>query len=427
MNHTRIVITGLGVVAPNGVGLTDFEAALRSGQSGITFQPQLASLNFGCQVGGIPPVSEEVKAQYFNPLIRKTLKSSGVIYGVIAAKDAWRDAGLEIAEAEAPDWDSGCIMGSGMTGMEALRDGVYEVDAGRVKKLGSRLIEQTMASSVSAHIGGALGLGNQVSTNSSACATGTEAIILAAERIRSGLAKRMLAGGCDSNGPYVWGGFDSMRVLCRKYNDRPEQASRPMSATAKGFVPGSGGAALLLESLESAQARGARIYAEYLGGALNSGGQRGRGSMTAPNAQGIQRCISQALHHSNVHPNQIDAISGHLTATMGDALEVQNWAFALDRNKGAFPYIHSLKSMIGHCLSAAGAIESVAVVLQLYKDFFHASINAEDLHPHIQETIDPRKVPQQTLTQTNFQVIAKSSFGFGDVNACALFKKWQAI
>ncbi len=421
----RIVITGIGVVAPNAVGKQDFEHALLHGQSGIRYIPQLAELNFGCQVGGIPPLEEHVKSLYFNELTIKTLKSSGVMYGVIAAKDAWADAGLTIAPNDTPFWDSGCIMGSGMTGIEALRDGVYEVDAGRVKKLGSRLIEQAMSSSASAHIGGAIGLGNQVTTNASACATGTEAIILAAERIRSGHATRMIAGGCDSHGPYVWGGFDSMRVLCRKYNDCPEQASRPMSATAKGFVPGSGGAAMVLEDLDQAITRKARIYAEYLGGALNSGGQRSRGSMTAPNSEGIQRCITSALNNSRILPSQIDAISGHLTATMGDPIEIENWASTLNRKDENFPYVNSLKSMIGHCLSAAGAIESVAVVLQLYKDFFHASINSEDLHPKIEAIISPDKVPQQLLTQTGFNVIAKSSFGFGDVNACALFKKWE--
>jgi len=424
--HQRVVITGLGVVAPNGVGKEAFLNALKTGKSGIEYIPQLAELNFGCHVGGIPPLDDAVKGKYFNELTLKTLKSSGVAYGVIAAKDAWEDAGLEAAPEEEPDWDSGCLMGSGMTGIEALRDGVYEVDAGRVKRLGSRLIEQAMSSSASAHIGGALGLGNQVSTNASACATGTEAIILAADRIRQGKAKRMIAGGCDSHGPYVWGGFDSMRVLCRKYNDRPQEASRPMSATARGFVPGSGGAAVVLEALDSALARGARIYAEYLGGAVNSGGQRGRGSMTAPNAQGIQRCIADALQDSQVLPNQIDAISGHLTATMGDPVEIENWATALHRQGDDFPVIHSLKSMIGHCLSAAGAIESVAVVMQLYEDFFHASLNSEDLHPRITEIIAPAKIPQQLMHQTGFSIIAKSSFGFGDVNACALLGKWEA-
>ncbi|MEM6628354.1 MAG: beta-ketoacyl-[acyl-carrier-protein] synthase family protein [Bacteroidota bacterium] len=425
MNKQRVVITGMGVVAPNGVGLEAFEKALRMGTSGIRFIPQLAELNFACRVGGIPPLIEGIKEQYFSHLTLRTLKSSGVIYGSIAGQMAWKDAGLQPAAKEEPDWDSGCVFGSGMTGIEALRDGVLEVDAGRVKRLGSRLIEQAMASSISAHLGGALGLGNQVSTNASACCTGTEALILAADRIRSGKAKRMLAGGCDSHGPYVWGGFDSMRVLCRRYNENPEQASRPMSTTAAGFVPGSGAGALVVESLDSALKRGARIYAEYLGGFANSGGQRGNGTMTAPNVEGMKRCIWAAMEDAGVSPHQIDALNGHLTATRGDSLEVQAWSEALNRGEKDFPYIQSTKSMIGHCLSAAGAIESVATVLQLNKGFLHASINSEDLHEGVSNRIHPSRVVRETLSGIDLRVMAKASFGFGDVNACVVLGRWE--
>jgi len=425
MNNQRVVITGMGVVAPNAIGLEAFEAALRQGISGIAYLPQLEALNFGCQVGGVPPLDDTLKEQYFSALTLRTLKSSGVTYGGIAGQQAWEDAGLSPASEAVPDWDSGCVFGSGMTGIEALRDGVMEVDAGRVKRLGSRLIEQAMASSISAHLGGALGLGNQVSTNASACCTGTEALILAADRIRAGKAQRMLAGGCDSHGPYVWGGFDSMRVLCRRFNDQPEAASRPLSATAAGFVPGSGAGALVLEALDSALARGARIYAEYLGGAANSGGQRGKGSMTAPNIDGMKRCIQAALADAQVSLDQIDALNGHLTATRGDALEVQAWCEALGRSGNAFPYIQSTKSMIGHCLSAAGAIESVATVLQLHQGFLHPTLNAEDLHPAVEAQIGPDRVVRVGMPDYAPDFMAKASFGFGDVNACVILGKYQ--
>ena len=424
MDSNRIVITGMGVVAPNGIGLETFEQALLQGKSGIRYLPQLADLNFGCKVGGIPPLTDEIRSTYFSELTLRTLKSSGVIYGSIAGQMAWKDAGLSPAGEEAPDWDSGCILGSGMTGIEALRDGVLEVDAGRVKRLGSRIIEQAMASSASAHLGGALGMGNQVSTNASACCTGTEALILAADRIRMGKAKRMLSGGCDSNGPYVWGGFDSMRVLCRKFNEEPERASRPLSLSAAGFVPGSGAATLVVESLESALERGARIYAEYFGGYMNSGGQRGRGTMTAPNLEGMKRCITSALKDAQITPEQIDAINGHLTATRGDALEVRAWCEALGRKGKEFPFIQSTKSMIGHCLSAAGAIESVATVLQIHRGFLHPSLNAEDLHPAVTEQIDPTRVLQAAIPHASPQFMIKSSFGFGDVNACVVLGKY---
>src|SRR5690606_21838630 len=135
------------------------------------------------------------------------------------------------------------------------------VDAGKTRRLGSTSVIQTMASGISAYLGGILGCGNQVTTNSSACTTGTEAVLMAYERIKHGKAKRMLAGSCGDHGPYVWGGFDAMRILPGNYNDNPQEASRPMSASASGFVPGSGAGALLLEDYDSAVKRGARIYA----------------------------------------------------------------------------------------------------------------------------------------------------------------------
>jgi 3-oxoacyl-(acyl-carrier-protein) synthase len=242
------------------------------------------------------------------------------------------------------------------------------------------------------------------------------------ERIKQGKATTMLAGGCDGGGPYVWGGFDAMRVLCYKYNSTPEQASRPLSATAVGFVPGSGGGALVLETLENAEARGAKIYGEVIGGHTNSGGQRSSGSMTAPNPVGTQRCIRQAMADANVSATQIDLISGHLTSTMGDVLEVQNWSAALGLKGTDFPKINSLKSMTGPCLSAAGAIESVAALLQLNNNFIHPSLNVEQLHPEIAATIAQSCIPSQ-FEQQELNIIAKSSFGFGDVNSCLIFKK----
>jgi 3-oxoacyl-(acyl-carrier-protein) synthase len=418
----RVVITGMGVVAPNAVGLSDFEQALREGRSGIAFQEELARLKFGCQVAGIPPVTEAQQAAYFTDLQRKAMQGTGLLYGTIAGMEAWQHAGLPIPSKEEDcDIDSGCIFGGGHCGIEVVREGIYKVDDFNVKRIGSTLVQQTMESAVSAYLGGFLGLGNQVSSNSAACSTGTEAILMGMDRIRYGRAKRMLVGSCNSSGPYIWAGFDSMRVLTRKNNGNPTAASRPMSATASGFAPGSGAGALVLESLDSALARGATIYAEVLGGFINSGGQRKGGSMTAPNIDGIERCIQGALLDAGIQAAQIDAISGHLTATMGDPGEVAAWVRALGRAKTDFPFINSLKSMIGHCLSAAGAIESVATVLQLQKGFLHPSLNCEDLHPEIAELIDPSCIPNSILENKDLKIMAKASFGFGDVNSVVIF------
>ncbi len=422
--NRRVVITGMGVVAPNGITLASFADAIKKGISGIRHDTELERLQFSCQIAGKPEISNEHALQYFTELEFRNFNSSGIMYGVIAGMDAWKDAGLPIETAFEPDWDSGIIFGAGTSGIDKFRESIYKIDDFQTRRLGSTVVAQTMNSGVSAYLGGKLGLGNQVTTNSSACTTGTESLLMAYERIKSGQAKRILAGSTSDSGPYIWGGFDAMRVCTFKHNDTPEKGSRPMSATASGFVPGSGAGALLLEDLESALARGAKIYAEIIGGSINSGGQRGEGTMTAPNSVAVQKCIKDAVTNAGIIPNDIDAINGHLTATSKDSLEIRNWCEALGRSGADFPHINSLKSMIGHCLSAAGSIECVASVLQLYEDFVFPNINCEDLHPEITALIDTSCISQQLITK-EIDCIAKASFGFGDVNACVLLKKYR--
>jgi 3-oxoacyl-(acyl-carrier-protein) synthase len=259
----RVVITGLGVVAPNGVGLDVFTHSIQNGISGIRHDSELERLRFSCQIAGKPVVDVAVALNYFSELELRNFNSSGILYGVIAAIDAWTDAGLLLEINETPDWDSGVIFGTGTSGIDKFRECIYKIDDFQTRKLGSTAVAQTMNSGVSAYIGGKLGLGNQVTTNSSACTTGTESILMAYDRIQSGQAKRMIAGSTSDSGPYIWGGFDAMKVCTFKHNDSPEKGSRPMSATASGFVPGSGAGALILESLDIALARGAKIYATW--------------------------------------------------------------------------------------------------------------------------------------------------------------------
>ena len=420
----RVVITGLGVVSPNGVGVDAFTHAIKNGVSGIKKDPELERLQFSCQISGKPEVSKELSLQYFSELELRNFNSTGILYGVIAGIDAWKDAGLSLEINEEPDWDSGTIFGTGTSGIDKFRESIYKIDDFQTRRLGSTAVAQTMNSGVSAYLGGKLGLGNQVTTNSSACTTGTESILMAYDRIKLGHAKRILAGSTSDSGPYIWGGFDAMRVCTFKHNDSPEQGSRPMSASASGFVPGSGAGALVLEDLETAVARGAKIYAEVLGGNVNSGGQRGLGTMTAPNPVAVQKCIKNAIENSGIHPNEIDAINGHLTATSKDSLEIQNWSEALERKGTDFPYVNSLKSMVGHCLSGAGSIESVASVLQLHEGFVFPNINCEDINPEITAIIDESRIPRQ-LIQKELNIVAKASFGFGDVNGCVIFKKFK--
>jgi 3-oxoacyl-(acyl-carrier-protein) synthase len=421
----RVVVTGAGVLAPNANGVHDFELALRKGRSGIRRHEKMVELGFASCVAGVPQGVDEMAANAFDEDLLRAMNSSHR-FAALAALEAWRDAKLHVPAAgeDSVDWDSGAILGTGIGGMDTIGERVVPfTDAGKLRRLGSTAVEQVMASGISARVSGLLALGNQVTTNSSACSTGAEAILLAAERIRRGDAKRMLVGGAEGASPYIWAGFDAMRVLCRTSNDAPERASRPMSASAGGFVAAAGSGVLVLESLESALERGATIRAELAGGAVNCGGHRGGGSMTAPNPEGVRRCIRAALADARIAPAQVGAINGHLTATGADPKEVASWAAALDARPGTLPPITSTKSMIGHALGAAGAIESVACVLMLQGGFVHPSINCEDVHPEIASHAD--SIPHQMLEAPNLDVVVKAGFGFGDVNICLVFRKWH--
>jgi 3-oxoacyl-(acyl-carrier-protein) synthase len=419
----RVVVTGLGVLAPNAHGLPAFSRALREGKSGIRRHQHLADAGFGCCVGGIPEDVASIQGGYLTDEELFAMNPN-MIYAAIAAIDAWTDAGLARPEpgGDAVDWNAGAILGTGIGGIDTIAEKLApRVDAGKVSRLGSTMVEQIMSSGNSARVAGLLALGNQVTTSSSACNTGTEAVVDAFLRIREGRAERMLAGGSEGHSKYIWAGFDAMKVLCRTHNDAPAEASRPMSASAAGFVPGSGAGVLLLESLESAERRGARIYAEVLGGFVNCGGHRMGGSMTAPNPVAVQRCIRGAVTMAGVRPDEIGAINGHLTATFADPHEVNNWSRALELPPGRMPLVHSTKSLIGHALGAAGGIECVASVLELHEGFVHGSLNCEDLHPELAAFAD--RIPHHTVDAPDLSVIAKASFGFGDVNGCVIFGK----
>jgi 3-oxoacyl-(acyl-carrier-protein) synthase len=385
----------------------------------------MKELGVGCTVAGVPEGVEEIAARAFREEERVAMNSN-LRHACLAALEAWQDAGLRRSAADAAevDWETGAVLGTGIGGLDTVGETLVPLtDAGKTRRLGSTTVEKVMASGVSARVSGLLALGNQVTTNSSACSTGTEAIALGLERIRAGLAGRMLCGGSEGASHYTWAGFDAMRVLCRGFNEEPQRASRPMSASAGGFVPACGAGVLVLEELEQARGRGARIHAEVLGAAVNCGGHRGGGSMTAPNPEGIRRCIRAALADARVEPDEIDVINGHLTATTADAREVAAWAGALGRSAEQLPWITSTKSMIGHALGAAGALESVASVLMLAGGFVHPSLNCEDVHPEILPYA--ASIPHEARPAPRLRTLIKAGFGFGDVNACVVFRKWS--
>jgi 3-oxoacyl-(acyl-carrier-protein) synthase len=288
--------------------------------------------------------------------------------------------------------------------------------------MGTDIVPKIMESSVSVAVGKFLGLGGQTSTNSSACNTGTEAIFDAFKHMQMGYCESMYAGGAEGTHYGTWSGFDAMRdVLCSRFNEMPEKGAQPMGAGACGFVPAGGAAVLRLETLEHAQKRGAKILCELVSAFCNSGGQRDGGTMTFPNPDGVARCIRQVIKDGGISPQQISLINGHLTSTGADPREVASWIKALELPIDKFPLIQSTKSMIGHTLGAAGALESVAVVDQIVNGYIHPSINSEDMHPQIPVG---HSIPR-TMIKKELNFVIKASFGFGDVNGCLLFKRWD--
>lgn len=419
MNINRVVITGLGVVAPNGVNIKKFESSIKKGKSGIKYIKELNDLNLNCQIGGIPFINDQESTIPSHLL--KRIETSNLIYGLTAGIEAWTDANLICNTSVC--WDSGVIMGVQTIDGNFARDTLDKIYSNKLRSLSSRTAAQSITSSISAYLSGYLGLGNCAISNSSACATGTESIYLAFKKIKNKEAKRILAGSSESNSPFIWSTLDKIKVLDSSSNEFPTLSPKPLSKLANGIVPGCGAGAIVLESLESALERGAKIYGEIIGGNSNCGGQRNGGTMTAPNSEGIKRCIKSALNEAHIRGEQIDLISGHLTGTFADVLEVTAWKESLSLPFNKFPYINSLKSMIGHCLAAAGSIETVAAILQLKGDFIHPSINCKEVHPDIKSIIDINTIPQ-TLIKKKINYIAKASFGFGDINACLILKKY---
>ncbi len=430
----RIVVTGVGAVAPNGYGMNDYRAALQAGKSGISFHQELKDLKFACQIGGKPPVGPD-EAEALIPGADLAKLNEAMVYATMAAVEAARMSGVEVdlkkGYSQTPvDWDTGVILGCGIGGMDTMFEELGPVMAEASEQepgmgcrpMGTDIVPKIMESSVSVAVGKFLGLGGQTTTNSSACNTGTEAIFEAFKHIQLGYAESMYAGGAEGTHYGTWSGFDAMRdVLCSKFNEMPEKGAQPMGAGACGFVPAGGAGVLRLETLEHAQKRGAKILCEIVASYCNSGGQRDGGTMTFPNPDGVAKCIRTVLKDSGVSPSRISLINGHLTSTGADPREVGSWIKALELPLEKFPLIQSTKSMIGHTLGAAGALECAAVVDQIVHGYVHPSINSEDVHPQIPVG---NSIPH-AMVKKELEYVIKASFGFGDVNGCVLFKRWD--
>ncbi len=423
--NRQVVVSGIGVVASNGSNLEAFKNALMQGKSGIKYIEALEASGFGCHIGGLAEVPENELPEFFHDHSLQNT-SNFVQLGTLAGVEAWRNAGFEIPkEGDEVDWDTGILLGTSMPGYDVIGGKLVPLtNEAKVRRIGGYAAVNAMGSAPSAFLSSILGTGNVTAGVSSACCSGTDAIVEAYHRIKNGRATRMLAGGSEGFSKYKWAPLDSMRVFNRQMNDRPLEASRPMSASACGFIGASGAGILVLEELESAKARGATILAEVLGGESNSGGQRNGGSLTFPNKEGIHRVLESSIAMAGINKNEIDLINGNLASTKADPIEVQGWK-SIFNDADFFPKIQSTKSMTGHGFGATGGIESVACILQLQHDFIHPTLNCQDLHPQIAEIVPSTSIPHNTIMNAGVKTIIKANFGFGDVNSSVIYRKWD--
>lgn len=418
----RVVITGMGVVSPIGNNLTDFTNSLANNISGISFIPELKNNNFRCQVGGICKITnEELKEISFR--INIPIISRSTLLLTKAAIEALTNSGLFGLIETTDTNDIDIVIGSTIGPADIWGENIIPLfEKGKHSRLGSYAFEQIIHSSPAAMLSGLIGSSGRVISNSLASAASTEAIAIAYKMIKNENKNLIIAGGTEAYSRYFWATMDAMRITNPNYNSNPERASRPMSASARGFIPAEGSGVLVLEEYDHAVERGADIFAEIIGENTNCGGQRNGGSMTASNPAMIEKCFADAIISSGIKPEMIDYISGHLTGSRADVAEIRAWKNTLASETDYFPYINSLKSLTGHAIGAAGVIETIAAVIQMKEKFIHASINCEDLNPEIETLISTDKIVRKTKRNIKIKYLAKASFGFGDVNSCLILK-----
>ncbi|MDO8332704.1 MAG: beta-ketoacyl-ACP synthase I [Pseudomonas sp.] len=403
----RVVITGLGIVSCLGTDKDTVSASLRAGRSGISFNPAYAEMGLRSQVSG------SVKLDLEALIDRKVYRFMGdaAAFAYLAMEQAVKDAGLTAEEVSNPR--IGLVAGSGgastVNQMEAL-DILREKG---VKRVGPYRVPRTMSSTVSACLATPFKIKGVNYSISSACATSAHCIGHAMELIQLGKQDIVFAGGGEEEHWSQSFLFDAMGALSSKYNDTPETASRAYDATRDGFVIAGGGGMVVVEELEHALKRGAKIYAEIIGYGATSDGY----DMVAPSGEGAVRCMQQALSTVN---EPVDYLNTHGTSTpVGDLAESRGVREVFGDKA---PLISSTKSLSGHSLGAAGVHEAIYCMLMMEGNFLAASANIETLDPEVAD------LPILRETRENFSanVVMSNSFGFGGTNASLVLKRGQA-
>ena len=406
----RVVVTGMGIVSSIGNSTQEVLAALREGRSGIVRAEKYSELGFRCQVHGEPKVDWEAMV----PRKARRFMESGVGWNYVAMDQAIRDAGME--QKDVVDERAGIIMGSGGPSTRAI---VRAADVTREKdprKVGPFEVPKGMCSGPSAALATAFQVKGTNYSISSACATSAHCIGNAAELIQWGKQDVMFAGGCEELDWTLSVLFDAMGAMSSKFNANPEKASRAYDKQRDGFVIAGGAGVVVLEELEHAKARGARIYGELVGYGATSDGF----DMVAPSGEGAVRCMRMAMRGvEGKGVGKVDYINPHGTSTpVGDAVEIDAIRTVFGKE---VPPISATKSLTGHSLGAIGVQEAIFSLLMMNNGFICGSANIEELDPAFS---DIPIVQQRRDAELN--CVLSNSFGFGGTNATLVFRRHDA-
>lgn len=414
MQLKRVVVTGLGALTPIGNNIEEYWNGLKNGKSGSApvtyYDTEKFKVKFACELKGFDPL------EHFDRKEARKLDRFAQ-YALVSSDEAIKDAGLEIEKLD--KFRVGVIWGAGIGGLETFQNEVLNFAAGNgTPRFNPFFIPKMIADIAPGHISIKHGFMGPNYTTVSACASSANALIDAMNYIRLGYCDVVVSGGSEAAVTIAgMGGFGAMHALSTR-NDSPETASRPFDATRDGFVLGEGAGALILEEYEHAKARGAKIYAEVVGGGLSSDAYH----MTAPHPDGIGvvQVMKNCLKDAGLKPEDVDAINTHGTSTpLGDVAELKAISEVFGDHAPNIN-INSTKSMTGHLLGAAGAIEAIASILAMQNSLVPPTIN----HTTIDEHINPElNLTLNKAQKREVNVALSNTFGFGGHNACVVFKK----
>jgi len=403
----RVAVTGIGIVSSIGNNANEVLASLREARSGVAAAPDYAELGFRCQVDARPQIDWESMVD------RRAARflASGTAYAHISMEQAIADAGL--SDAEVSHERTGLIIGSGGPSTRTIVEAADTARSKGVKRIGPFAVPKAMSSGPSATLATWFKIRGINYSISSACATSTHCIAAGADQIALGRQDIVFAGGCEEVDWTLSSLFDAMGAMSSKFNDRPAVASRAYDVDRDGFVIAGGGGVVVLEELERAQARGAKIYAEIVGHAANSDGF----DMVAPSGEGAARCMRMALEQAR--GRRIDYLNPHGTSTpVGDIKEMEAVREVFGKDA---PLISSTKSLTGHSLGAAGAQEAIYCLLMMQSGFACESAHIETLDPAFEDLPIVRKRIDRPLA-----TVMSNSFGFGGTNGCLVMSRLDA-